>query len=93
MKGGPFGLPLSKGMQRGKEGELKKASGTFPRTPEKGGREEADSGSDGIQEQIQEEGKWMGCLVHGFASLSHTGNDLVITEHSLKVWRTKSGDI
>lgn len=31
--------------------------GTFPRLSEDGGREEADSGSDGRQEQIQEEGK------------------------------------
>lgn len=27
----------------------------------------------------------MGCLVHGFASLSHTGNDPVIIEHSLNM--------
>lgn len=50
----------------------------------KGGREEADSGSDGRQEQIQEEGKWMGCLVYGLDSVSHSGNDPVITEHCVK---------
>ena len=62
----------------------RQATGTFPRIPEKGGREEADSGSDRGQEQIQEEGKWMGCLVYGLVSLSHSGNDPVITAHCVK---------
>jgi len=66
------------------EREMRRATGTFPRIPEKGGREEADSGSDGGQEQIQEEGKWMGCLVCGLNSFSHSGNDPVITAHCLK---------
>lgn len=64
--------------------ERRRETGTFPRILEKGGREEADSGSDRGQEQIQEEGKWMGCLVYGLVSLSHSGNDPVITAHCVK---------
>lgn len=69
--------PLIEGMQ----GE-RRATGTFPRISEKGGREEADSGSDGGQEQIQKE-KWMVCPVHGVISLSHSRNDQAITAHCL----------
>lgn len=68
-------------------GDGERETGTFPRILEKkkkGGREEADSGSDGRQEQIQEEGKWMGCLVYGLDSVSHSGNDPVITERCVK---------
>lgn len=70
--------------ERGSRRERGQASGTFPRISEEGGREEADSGSDGGQEQIQEEGKWMGCLVYGFVSLSHSGNDPVISARRAK---------
>ena len=69
--------------ERARERERERL-GLSPGSQKKGGREEADSGSDGGQEQIQEEGKWMGCLVYRLFSVSHSGNDLVVNVHCVK---------